>query len=202
MSEDAWRRRRSKNPLIMDDSWFARNDNRGRRFEVDPPRSLTHRDRIRSLGKVLAIGDQVRVGCLAREILAIHGGGACLDILVLDSGCRGRLGKSSNPEFDTMIHYSCDRCKRAIDPSHELRYVVRLEIEAAIEHLTGDIEDDVDRLQELEEILESSDDDGSASLGDELFQRKRFDLCVRCYRHFCKNPLGKEKSTPFGFSQN
>ena len=191
----------------MDDSWFARNDNRRRRSQPTPPRSLNQLERVGSLTEVLAIGDEVRVGWV-EEIVAGNpwrwylSRPSYLDVLVLDSGCAGRFGKSSNAEFDTMIHYSCDRCKRAIDPAHELRYVVRLEIEAAIEQLSGDIEDDVDRLQELEEILESSDDDGSASLGDELFQRKRFDLCVRCYRHFCKNPLGIEKSTPFGFSQN
>ena len=32
-----------------------------------------------------------------------------------------------------MIHYSCDRCGRAIDPKEELRYVVRVEVEAVTE---------------------------------------------------------------------
>ena len=31
-----------------------------------------------------------------------------------------------------MIHYSCDRCKRPIDAENDLRYVVRLEVEAVM----------------------------------------------------------------------
>ena len=32
-----------------------------------------------------------------------------------------------------MIHFTCDRCKREIDPDLELRYVVRLEVQAMME---------------------------------------------------------------------
>ncbi|MDZ4850648.1 MAG: hypothetical protein SGI77_15285 [Pirellulaceae bacterium] len=101
-----------------------------------------------------------------------------------------------------MIHYSCDRCKREIDPDHDLRYIVRLEIEAAIDQLGNEIVDDPDHLGDLEELLESSDDPLTSGLGDELYQRKRYDLCADCYRHYMKNPLGRETSTPFGFSKN
>ena len=59
-----------------------------------------------------------------------------------------------------MIHYSCDRCGRPIDPSEDLRYVVRLEIEAVMEPLDGEVVDDDDRdhLMELHEILDHADD--------------------------------------------
>jgi hypothetical protein len=101
-----------------------------------------------------------------------------------------------------MIHYSCDRCHSEIDPEHDLRFVVRMEIEAAIEPSFTDTADDHDHLDDLEELLDSSVDGSSATLGEELFQAKRFDLCLRCYRQFVKNPLSKEAPLPFGFSQN
>ncbi len=101
-----------------------------------------------------------------------------------------------------MIHYSCDRCKREINTDLDLRYIVRLEIELADDHLAQETVDDVDHLQDLEELLESNDEYCGAMLGDELYQRKRYDLCADCYRQFMKNPLGRETSVPFGFSKN
>ncbi len=101
-----------------------------------------------------------------------------------------------------MIHYSCDRCKREINSDQDLRYIVRVEIEAANDYIPDEVVDDMDHLQDLEELLESSDEYGSSTLGEALYQRKRYDLCSDCYRHFMKNPLGKETSLPFGFSKN
>ena len=102
-----------------------------------------------------------------------------------------------------MIHYSCDRCKRPI-PCHEsVRYVVKMEIEAELECCANECEDsDLDCLSEMDEMLEQMEDD----LLDEDFaivhQRKQFDLCPSCYREFIKNPVGREKLVPFGFSKN
>ena len=46
-----------------------------------------------------------------------------------------------------MIHHSCDRCKRVIDPLEDLRYVVKLEVQAAMDPLDADeLEDDRDYL--------------------------------------------------------
>lgn len=101
-----------------------------------------------------------------------------------------------------MIHYSCDRCKREIDTENDLRYIVRLEIEAVVDHQSAEMVDDPDHLSELEDLLEASDEYCGSQLGDELYQRKRYDLCVDCYRNFMKNPLGKESIVPFGFSKN
>ncbi len=58
-----------------------------------------------------------------------------------------------------MIHYSCDRCKRTIDPEVDLRYVVKLETYAAMEPIeVADFEDDRDHLMEVQEILERLED--------------------------------------------
>ncbi len=102
-----------------------------------------------------------------------------------------------------MIHYSCDRCKRIINPEEDLRYVVKLEVQAAMEPLEVDeFEDDRDHLLEVQEILERLEDADSEAISDELYQRCRFDLCSDCYREFIKNPVGHEGRAHFGFSQN
>lgn len=102
-----------------------------------------------------------------------------------------------------MIHFSCDRCRRVIDTEEELRYVVRLEVQAAMDcGLDAEVDEDRDHLLELDEILERLDDAQSEAICDEVYQRNRFDLCAGCYREFIKNPLGRERPASLNFSQN
>ena len=101
-----------------------------------------------------------------------------------------------------MIHYSCDRCKRVIDPVGDVRYVVRLEIQAVMEDGDVDLDDDRDHLLEIQEILERMDDLESDLIGDDVYQKRRFDLCPECHRKFTKNPIGREASNQLDFSKN
>lgn len=102
-----------------------------------------------------------------------------------------------------MIHHSCDRCKRMIDPEDELRYVVKLEVCASMEPIAADeLEDDRDHLLEVQEILERLEASEDDNIGDDVYQKKSFDLCSSCYREFIKNPLGREQPVHLGFSQN
>ena len=102
-----------------------------------------------------------------------------------------------------MIHYSCDRCKRVLDPEDELRYVVKLEVHAAMEPLDlCEPGDDRDHLLEIHEILERVEDADSDLIDDDVYQRRRYDLCPECYRRFMKNPLGREPVAQLDFSQN
>jgi hypothetical protein len=100
-----------------------------------------------------------------------------------------------------MIHYSCDRCQRSIDTEAELRYVVRIEVQAA---LGADVstDDDRDHLLEIHEILERADDANDPLISDEVYRRQRFDLCSDCYRAFLSNPLGHEHNKQLDFSKN
>lgn len=101
-----------------------------------------------------------------------------------------------------MIHYTCDLCKREMDPD-ELRYVVKLEIGAAMDPLeANELDDDRDQLLEVQEILERLEDAEDDHVGDEVYQQMRFDLCPKCTRKFRKNPLGRELSKQFDFSKN
>lgn len=105
-----------------------------------------------------------------------------------------------------MLHYSCDVCKRPIDPQTGTRHVVKIEVFAAIEDDHGcDCDaapsaDDADHLDEMQEMLERLDNAGDG-LDDET-RSMRFDLCDDCRRKFVRNPLGIRRGKQVGFSQN
>jgi hypothetical protein len=101
-----------------------------------------------------------------------------------------------------MIRYSCDLCKRQLDPQEDLRYVVKMEIYAAFDPVTDQDEDDRDHLQEIQDILERLEDAESEQIGDDVYQQLRFDLCAECRKKFARNPLGREQANIFGFSKN
>jgi hypothetical protein len=99
-----------------------------------------------------------------------------------------------------MIQYSCDLCKRPLDAEDDLRYIVKMEVYAAFDPV--ELDDDTDNLQEIHEILERMDDIGSDSVGDDVYQQLRFDLCPECRKKFLKNPLGRKLAEQFHFSSN
>lgn len=101
-----------------------------------------------------------------------------------------------------VIHYSCDRCKREIDTSTDLRYTVTIEIEAALDGPEHELVDDPDHLDEIQDMLDSADDLCSSVFDDDVYQRKQFDLCKDCFRNYIRNPLSRESTTPLGFSKN
>lgn len=102
-----------------------------------------------------------------------------------------------------MIRYTCDLCKRELDPQDDLRYVVKIEVYAAFDPaVTDDSSDDHDHLEEIQDILERMEDVSSEQLGDDVYQQLRFDLCPECRRKFLKSPLGRAPAKAFGFSSN
>ena len=101
-----------------------------------------------------------------------------------------------------MIHYTCDRCRRVIDPEMDLRYTVRLEVSAAIDGFDAGCDDDRDELLEIHEILERMDDAQCSEIADEVYQKLRFDLCPECYKKFIASPVGREPAEQFKFSKN
>lgn len=102
-----------------------------------------------------------------------------------------------------MIRYSCDLCKRALDPQDDLRYVVKMEVYAAFDpSAAGADEEDRDHLEEIQDILERLEDSANESIGDDVYQQLRFDLCPECRKQFIRNPLGRKTAKAFGFSTN
>ncbi len=101
-----------------------------------------------------------------------------------------------------MIHYTCDRCKSSIDPSEESRYVVQIEVHAVTDPSCDAGDDETDSLSELHQLLEGIESEDDA-IGDEsTSHRGRYDLCPRCHKQFLRNPLGRESSIAFHFSNN
>jgi hypothetical protein len=102
-----------------------------------------------------------------------------------------------------MIRYSCDLCRRELDPQDDLRYVVKIEIYAAFDPAAASGEDDDrDHLEEIQDVLERLEDSDCSDVGDDVYQQLRFDLCPECRKKFVKNPLGRETAKAFGFSSN
>jgi hypothetical protein len=100
-----------------------------------------------------------------------------------------------------MIRYSCDLCKRELDPQDDLRYVVKIEVYAAFDAAAVD-DEDRDHLEEIQDILERMEDVSGDEIGDEVYQQLRFDLCPECRKRFLENPLARETAKAFGFSAN
>jgi len=100
-----------------------------------------------------------------------------------------------------MIHYTCDRCHKLIETDVEMRYVVRIEMKAADEPHFGEGDEENDHLLELQETLERMED-APDEFDDPVDPRRRFDLCVDCFREYQKNPLGLEPQLHIGFSEN
>jgi hypothetical protein len=102
-----------------------------------------------------------------------------------------------------MIHYTCDLCKRDLDPDEDIRYVVKIEISAAFDPAVADEEDDDrDHLQEIQDLLDQLEQSQGDRIGEDVHQELHFDLCPECRRRFSKNPLGRESAKLLDFSKN
>jgi hypothetical protein len=102
-----------------------------------------------------------------------------------------------------MIHYTCDRCRKVIETEHETRYVIRIEIQAS-DH-DGHFGEDGERghLMAIEDIIDQLDDEeGGEELSPEIFSRRAYDLCSKCYAAYLQNPLAIEPQPHLGFSNN
>lgn len=88
-----------------------------------------------------------------------------------------------------MIHYTCDRCQKRIE-QQALRYVVQMEMHAELDELESEFADDDIQLEQMEEILAELDEDAGDELMQDVYQRRRYDLCHECFRQFKNDPLG------------
>ena len=102
-----------------------------------------------------------------------------------------------------MIHYSCDRCGCPIGEGESIRYVIKMEMEAMLNLGSEDeLDEDQDCLLEMDQLLEKLEQHVMDDEEPVVFQRKAFDLCPSCFRKFLKNPVGRERISPIGFSHN
>jgi hypothetical protein len=78
-----------------------------------------------------------------------------------------------------------------------------MEAYAAMDPLSAQEEDDDrDHLLEIHEILEDLADSEDEALGDDIYQKRRYDLCPACYRKFIQDPIGQGQVRQYDFSEN
>ena len=101
-----------------------------------------------------------------------------------------------------MIHYTCDRCKRVIDPAQEVRHEVSIEVQAMLNAAEiPELEEDRDYLDEIDDALMAVDLDDTSLLANQP-RKLRYDLCPECFRRYIQDPLGAEMPLHVGFSHN
>jgi hypothetical protein len=102
-----------------------------------------------------------------------------------------------------MTHVTCDICGKLIRAGKDHHYVVKVEVFAAHEPppLTDDDLED-DHLDDLSDMLAEMGDDGELAVEAPSSQQKRYDLCFSCRERFLRDPLGKDTSQKFDFSDN
>ncbi|MEM9412890.1 MAG: hypothetical protein AAGA30_17395, partial [Planctomycetota bacterium] len=82
----------------------------------------------------------------------------------------------------------------------EVRYIVRIEVQASCDMPCHDEESD--HLLEIDEILERLEAAESESISEEIYHRRKHDLCSSCYHEYKRNPLAMEPPIQIGFSDN
>ena len=101
-----------------------------------------------------------------------------------------------------MIHFSCDRCHRAI-AEDELRFTVTIEIQVAVEDEPVDSNTlPAAEMEVLHEVLDELNEEEREEVNRFAYQQQQHDLCLECQREYIANPLGCEHPTRVGFSQN
>ena len=101
-----------------------------------------------------------------------------------------------------MIHFSCDRCHRAI-VKDELRFTVTIELQIAIDDEPFDGKElPAEEMEVLHEVLSEMNDEELDEVSQFAYQRQQHDLCLECHRDYIANPLGCEQTTRVGFSEN
>ncbi len=96
-----------------------------------------------------------------------------------------------------MHGLSCDRCGKSLLIDEEVRYVLRLEIDAAWdppELMKADLARDFDA--ELRRIVRSMEGRDATELEEEVAARRRFDLCPPCRGAILADPLGNGPPPP------
>ncbi len=89
-----------------------------------------------------------------------------------------------------MIRHECDRCGVSMHANDPQRYIVRLEVYAAAEHLDLDAEADADARKGLGELVRDLAKADPDEIEDQTYRCLRFDLCDACRRRLLERPLG------------
>jgi len=88
-----------------------------------------------------------------------------------------------------MIRYECDRCGAPLAENDSNRYIVKMEIYAAVGQLDLDAEATGDVSRQLDDLLENLRNADPTEVEDQTYRSFRFDVCDPCRQAMIKNPL-------------
>ena len=97
----------------------------------------------------------------------------------------------------------CDRCGEGLLLNEDVRYRLSIEVQAAYDPMEITEEDlDQDHMEEIGQLLSEMEDMDPRELEDEVYKSFRYDLCSKCHKSYLKDPLGRESTRRFDFSEN
>lgn len=88
-----------------------------------------------------------------------------------------------------MIRYECDKCGRHMAPNDAQRFIVKMEIFAAADHLDLDLDATEPDRNALSEVIESLKESNPDEIEDQTYRAFRFDVCDTCRRILLERPL-------------
>ncbi len=101
-----------------------------------------------------------------------------------------------------MLHVTCDHCGKQLRAGED-HYVVKIEVFAAhdpAEITEEDLEEDhMEAVSQLLREMEESEDGDALEPASRHF---RYDLCPECRQRYLRDPLSKDSSQKFDFSEN
>jgi hypothetical protein len=103
-----------------------------------------------------------------------------------------------------MLLVTCDLCGKQLQPGDDHHYVVKMEVFAAqdpSELTEADL--DADHMEAVSQLLREMEDGALDPVAEQPpYKNFRYDLCADCHKKFVRDPLGKEASQKFDFSEN
>ena len=88
-----------------------------------------------------------------------------------------------------MIRYECDKCGRHMAPNDAQRFIVKMEIFAAAEHMDLGVEAAEPDRSALADVIESLKKTNPDEIEDQTYRAFRFDVCDTCRRILLQRPL-------------
>ena len=101
-----------------------------------------------------------------------------------------------------MLHITCDQCGKELRTGED-HYVLKIEVFAAHDptELT-EADFDEDHMEEVSQMLQEMEEMGEVEELEPPSREFRYDLCPECRKKYVRDPLSKEASQKFDFSEN
>ena len=101
-----------------------------------------------------------------------------------------------------MLHITCDQCGKELRSGDD-HFVLKIEVFAA--HDPAELTEadfDEDHMEEVSQLLQEMEEMGEIEDVEPPSRQFRYDLCPECRKKYVRDPLSKESSQKFDFSEN